>query len=274
MKTSLQAAQEIAVLINSRPVSPRIDELEAVISSVMTRQDARQEEQTLAALQQKIAEVDRLYAVAKAEPAGQRALLDRADAADNELAAISKRIFAARPVTLHNLKLRAVLAKYWQQRRPDGKACVTPNDCDAWEDQCLAHLIEGVLQIDAQPTQSSRELALFQSALEGLREFVRTNPEPRDMHSQEHDRWFEEQGQRMEGLDRVVSAILSGNAPPLDVLAAIAGEYALPIGYPRVEHIADEEAHDGISDWVVKRLVHALLPSRDMSAILKNPTTS
>ena len=65
MKTSLQAAQEIAALINSRPISPRIDELEAVISSVMTRQDARQEEQTLAALQQKIAEVDRLYAVAK-----------------------------------------------------------------------------------------------------------------------------------------------------------------------------------------------------------------
>jgi hypothetical protein len=122
-------------------------------------------------------------------------------------------------------------------------------------------LIHGVLQIDAAPSQRSPELATFRSALEGLREFVRTNPEPQALSSQEHDRWVEEQGERLEGLDSVVSAILSGDAPPLDVLAAITSEYALPAGRPRAEEIADEQAHEGISDWVVKRLVLALLPT-------------
>jgi hypothetical protein len=206
----LTGQASVAAVINLRPPSPRVEEVEAIIGSVYDPQ--------LSALQQKIDEVDQLYA--KATDAGRR------------------------------------------------------NDCDAWEDQYLAHLMDGVLQIHAQPTEPSRELALFERALEELRQFVRANPEPRDMHSQEHDRWSEEEGRRMEGLDRVVSAILSGNAPPLDVLAAIASEYVLPAGYPRAAQIADKKAHDGISDWVVKRLVHALLPSRDMSAILKHPATS
>jgi hypothetical protein len=47
----------------------------------------------------------------------------------------------------------------------------------------------------------------------------------------------------------------------LDVLAAIAAEFVLPCGHPRADQIADGEAHDGISDWVVKRLVLALLPA-------------
>ena len=72
---------------------------------------------------------------------------------------MSERIFATRPITLHNLKQRAVLAKYWHQHRPDGEKWITPDDCDMWEDQVIAHLIEGVLQIVAPPTQASPELA-------------------------------------------------------------------------------------------------------------------
>jgi hypothetical protein len=79
------------------------------------------------------------------------------------------------------------------------------------------------------------------------------------VHSQEHDRWYEEHGQRVCGLDSVARSILSGKSPPLDVLATIASEYVLPSGHPRADQIADGEAHDGIPDWVVKRLVLALL---------------
>jgi hypothetical protein len=68
-------------------------------------------------------------------------------------------------------------------------------------------------------------------------------------------------GQRVCGLDSVARSILSGKSPPLDVLATIASEYVPPSGHPRADQIADGEAHDGISDWVVKRLVHTLLPS-------------
>jgi hypothetical protein len=64
----------------------------------------------------------------------------------------------------------------------------------------------------------------------------------------------------MKGLDSVAERILSGTKPPLDALAAIASEFVLLGGHPRAEQIADAEAHNGITDWVVKRLVHALLP--------------
>jgi hypothetical protein len=83
----------------------------------------------------------------------------RADAADGEMSELSKRIFDARPVTLHNLKQRAVLAKYWQEHNHHGEAWDVPDDCDAWEHTVMAHLIEGVLQTDAPPAQSSPELA-------------------------------------------------------------------------------------------------------------------
>jgi hypothetical protein len=76
---------------------------------------------------------------------------ERADAADNELSALSHRIFATHPTTIHNLQQRAVLAKYWHQHRPDGEKWQAPGDCDAWEDQVIAHLIDGVLHIDTPP---------------------------------------------------------------------------------------------------------------------------
>ena len=45
----------------------------------------------------------------------------KADSADAELSAMSERIFATRPITLHSLKLRAVLAKYWHQYGDDAE---------------------------------------------------------------------------------------------------------------------------------------------------------
>ena len=149
-----------------------------------------------------------------------------------------------------------------------------PEQCPDWESEVVAHLIDGVLRIDTSPDRPSIEqvavpspdLATFRSAVEGLREFVRANPEPHDMRSQEHDRWSEAHTQRMQGLDSVAERILRGTAPPLDALAAIAAEYALPAGHARTDQIADGEAHDSIPDWVVKRLVHALLPSSAMQS--------
>jgi hypothetical protein len=120
----------------------------------------------------------------------------------------------------------------------------------------MAHLIDGVLQIDAPPAQPSPDLAIFQSALQGLRAY----PQPQDVKSAEYDAWYAEHSQRLEGLNRVAGRILSSEAPPLDALAAIASEFVLLGGHPRAEQIADAEAHNGITDWVVKRLVHALLP--------------
>jgi hypothetical protein len=102
------------------------------------------EDVDLCALRQKLAETSKLYEIDD----GSHAATEKADAADNELTALSERIFATRPITLHNLKQRAVLAKYWHQHRPDGEEWKTPSDCDAWEDQVIAHLIDGVLQIN------------------------------------------------------------------------------------------------------------------------------
>jgi hypothetical protein len=119
-----------------------------------------QDDPSLAALGQKLAEVDQLYEAAKdlgeggGDPAKAEAI-DRADAADSELTELSRRIFAARPITLHNLKLRAVLAKYWQEHNQHGEAWEVPEDCDAWEHAVMAHLIDGVLRIDAPPSQQS-----------------------------------------------------------------------------------------------------------------------
>jgi hypothetical protein len=162
MKTARQAAEEIATLINSRAQSPRIDELEAAIAGAMTRQHAcaratAEGDPSLCALRQKLQEVNQLYEAAK-DTDDWLPARDRADAADNDLAELSRRIFATRPITLHNLKLRAVLAKYWHQYGDDAEKWVTPDDCDAWEDQVVAHLIEGVLQIDTPPAQPSPEL--------------------------------------------------------------------------------------------------------------------
>jgi hypothetical protein len=102
------------------------------------------EDVDLCALPQKLAETSKLYEIDD----GSHAATEKADAADNELTALSERIFATHPVTIHNLKQRAVLAKYWHQHRPDGVEWKTPSDCDAWEDQVIAHLIDGVLQIN------------------------------------------------------------------------------------------------------------------------------
>jgi hypothetical protein len=214
------------------------------------------EDVDLCALRQKLAETSKLYEIDD----GSHAATEKADAADNELTALSERIFATRPITLHNLKQRALLAKYWHQHRPDGEKWQAPSDCDAWEDQVMAHLIDGVLQIDAPPAEPSPDLALFLSALQGVEDYSRAHPEPPDVKSAEYDAWYAEHSQRLEGLNRVAERILSGNAPSLDVLAAIASEYVLLGGHPRAEQIADGEAHDGIPDWVVKRLVQALLP--------------
>jgi hypothetical protein len=104
---------------------------------------------SLSVLQQKLKEVDQLSEIAKGldDEKDWVPARSKADAADAELSAMSERIFATRPITLHSLKLRAVLAKYWHQHRPDGEEWNTPSDCDAWEDQVIAHLIDGVLQI-------------------------------------------------------------------------------------------------------------------------------
>ena len=63
------------------------------------------------------------------------------------MCAVSRRIFAAQPITLHNLKQRAVLAKYWHQFAADAEKWITPEDCGSWEEEVIAQLIHGVLQI-------------------------------------------------------------------------------------------------------------------------------
>jgi hypothetical protein len=100
---------------------------------------ARLDDPRLAALEERLREVDqlhdeakRLYAAAKhlgkkrgADPA-LAAGNQKADEADFALTELSKRIFAARPITLHNLKLRAVLARYWQGLGDQGEQWTVP----------------------------------------------------------------------------------------------------------------------------------------------------
>jgi hypothetical protein len=261
-----QAAEQIAALINSRVQSPRIDEMEAIIAGATARYDKPQDDQTLAALRQKIAEVARLYEVAKAEPDGERADLDKADAADNELTAISKRIFATWPITISNLQLRALLAKHWHGF--DAGEWKTPDDCDAWEHTVMAHLIDGVLKVDTPPVQPSvevialpsPELATFRSALAGAAEFRRANPEP-DVAGPGYDAWYEQHGERLDGVWKLAESILAGKAPPLDVLSAIAVHYILDDHPELIASAADGDAHDSMATWIVARLLHAVQPS-------------
>jgi hypothetical protein len=251
MKSSLQAAQEIAALINSRPVSPRVDELDAIISSVLTCQHTWREDQTLAALQQKLDEATRL------NESDDR---DKADAADKALEAVTKRIFAARPITLHNLKLRAVLAKYWQEHSHHGEAWDVPDDCDAWEHTVMAHLIDGVLKMGAPPVQPTVELATFQSAVAGLTEYRRLNPEPSDVHSAEYFRWDEGWADRLEGVGAVADSILASVDPPLDALAAIAVHFVLDDKPESIALPAAWQECGSMATWIIARLLHALQP--------------
>jgi hypothetical protein len=101
-----------------------------------------EEDVDLCFLRQRLADLQQLYDIDD----GSHAATEKTDAADNELTALPERIFAARPITPHNLKLRAVLAKYWQEHNHHGEAWDVPDDCDAWEHTVMAHLIDGVLQ--------------------------------------------------------------------------------------------------------------------------------
>jgi hypothetical protein len=158
-----QAAEQIAALINSRVQSPRVDEMEAIVAGVMTCQHTSviamtpvggfapgEEDFSLAALQQKVDAVHQLYEEARGIGRGDAhdLALDKANAGDSELSAIARRVFDARPITLSNLKQRAVLARYWHQYAYDVEAWVKPEDCGHWEDEVIAQLIHGVLQID------------------------------------------------------------------------------------------------------------------------------
>ena len=167
---------------------------------------ARQDDPTLAALQERLREVDRLHDEAKrlydvagrnrgADPA-LAAANDKADEADFALTELSKRIFAVRPITAHNLKLRATIAKYWQELGDQGEKWTLPEQCTDWESEVFAHLIDGVLRFDTPPdgpslepvALPSPELATFRSALQGLR----TYPEP-DVDSPEYETWYAQQ---------------------------------------------------------------------------------
>ena len=101
---------------------------------------------------------------------------------------------------------------------------------------------------------------MFRSALEGIAEFRRINPEPRPSDA-EYEPWYAALSERVDGLSSIAERILSSEAPPLDALASIAAEYVLLGGYPEPEGITDKEAHENIAEWVTKRLVLALHPS-------------
>jgi hypothetical protein len=126
---------------------------------------ARQDDPTLAVLQERLAEVDRLHDEAKrlydapehlgrnrgADPA-LAATNEKADEADFALTELSKRIFAARPITANNLKLRATIAKYWQEL--GGAKWTLPGSAPIGR-AGFAHLIDGVLRFDTPPDRQS-----------------------------------------------------------------------------------------------------------------------
>lgn len=49
-----------------------------------------------------------------------------------------------------------MLAKYWHQYAYDVEAWTKPEDCGSWEDEVIAQLIYGALQIDAPPSIHSK----------------------------------------------------------------------------------------------------------------------
>jgi hypothetical protein len=244
---------------------------------------ARQDDPTLAELQERLREVDRLHDEAKqsydaaektalgrirgADPA-LAAANNKADEADFALTELSKRIFAARPISLHNLKLRAVIAKYWQGLGEQGEKWTLPEQCTDWESEVFAHLIDGVLRFDAPPDSPSfepvalpsPELATFRSALAGAAAFRRANPEPRP-GDPEYELWYAEVSERVDALSSLAERILGSEAPPLDVLSAIAVHFVLDDQPELIASAADEEAHDSMATWIVARLLHALQPS-------------
>jgi hypothetical protein len=184
------------------------------------------------------------------------------------LTELSKRIFAARPISLHNLKLRATIAKYWQELGDQGEKWTLPEQCTDWESEVFAHLIDGVLRFDTPPDRPSfepvavpsPELATFRSALAGAAEFRRANPEP-EVAGPGYDAWYEQNSKRVDGVWKLAESILAGKAPPLDVLSAIAVHYILDDHPDLIARAADGEAHDSLATWIVARLLHAVQPS-------------
>ena len=86
-----------------------------------------QDDPSLAALQQRLEAVTQQYRDAQHCDEATK----KADDADREMGVVSKRIFDARPITLHNLKQRAVLAKYWHQHNTMARNGTVPEDCGA-----------------------------------------------------------------------------------------------------------------------------------------------
>jgi hypothetical protein len=281
--TPAEAATQIVGLINSRPATPWSHEIEAIVARAVATGDvasnipvhARQDDPTLAALQERLREVDRLHEAARG-PADEKdwlPLRDRADAADNDLMVLSRRIFAARPIDVHNLKLRAVLAKHWLEMGDQGVQWTLPEQCPDWESEVTAHLIDGVLRFDTPPDRQafepvalpSSELAVFRSALAGAAEFRRANPEP-EVDGPGYDAWYEQNSARMDGVWRLAETILAGKAAPLDVLTAIATHYVLDDNPELIARATDGEAHDSMATWIVARLLYAVQPSIQLKA--------
>ena len=120
-----QAAEQIAALINSRVQSPRIDEMEAIIAGV-THVNTRyahkaQDDPSLAALRQR-------SEAALGNKDAQR--LRRGSPKRPTMPTVSWRRFPGAsslpgPSPLHNLKQRAVLARYWHQFAYDAEKWTT-----------------------------------------------------------------------------------------------------------------------------------------------------
>jgi hypothetical protein len=144
---SRRVAQQVAALINSRPVSPRVDELEAIIAEVMTCQDTLLRGMTPApaVLQwhRILAEGDRKSVSGKFTEREWHALLD-------EQAKLAKQAFAMPIRSWEDVALLGAIAMTYnfahhdEHDQAEMRKLLAQSDSIGMDQQTIAHLLRAI----------------------------------------------------------------------------------------------------------------------------------
>ncbi len=147
-----EAASAILALIHSKPQSPRIDEIEAILAqAVPSSAFADHHHDRLAKVEEWINKTQ--DGDAKSNETKAEADIDEADRINAAFGRYCEAIWSVPPQTLTGLQERAALARYWHQIV--GEEWEEPDDCDDWGNRTIAELIKAVQEFGSPPSKRS-----------------------------------------------------------------------------------------------------------------------
>jgi hypothetical protein len=159
-----QAAAAIVRLINSSPRSPRVEEIEAIISKTISPSLYLREEPALARKYRELMErgddandravdTDGACEADLVQLAGggwaRKADLDECDDCTDEASKLAYAVWSTPPRSIDDIYTRAEIARYWHQGEETWLEGQKPEECDDWGDRAVAELIHAVLELGA-----------------------------------------------------------------------------------------------------------------------------